>query len=85
MPYYKWNGTGEFRDSRNNRTIAEGEVVELDEKIVGGHDFEEVDEPPGETETPDVDEPDEITCAEGDCSRSVDEVGEFCWQHSTDE
>jgi len=27
-------------------------------------------------------EPEEITCAEGDCSRTVAEVGETCWQHS---
>lgn len=92
MPYYEWKGDGEFRDNRNDRTIAHGDVVELDAKLVGGHDFQEVDEPPGEVEEssePESEgvedsesEPEEITCAEGDCSRTVDEVGMKCWQHS---
>lgn len=77
MGYYEWNGNGEFQDNRNDRSISPGEVVELPERIVGNHDFVEVDEPPGEG--------DEITCANEDCSRSVDAEGEFCWQHPLDE
>lgn len=43
------------------------------------------------TETPDayddlvtVETADEPTCAEGDCSRTVDEENAKCWQHDTD-
>jgi hypothetical protein len=87
MPYYEWRGSGVFHDNRNDRNVEHGEVVELSERVAGGHDFVEVDEPEeeGETPTPDDDESDEITCADENCSRTVDEEGEKCWQHSDDE
>lgn len=50
MGFYEWRGNGEFLDNRNNRTIEPGEVVELDERVVGNHDFVEVDEPPGDAD-----------------------------------
>lgn len=77
MGYFKWVGNGDFADNRNDRTISPGEVVELNEHIVGNHDFVEVDEPPGEgDETPE--------CEESGCSRTV-KGGGFCWQHADDE
>lgn len=44
MPYYRWDGSGVFRDSRNDREVAPGDVVELPERVAGGHDFVEVSE-----------------------------------------
>lgn len=73
MPHYEWSGEDGFRDSRNDRVVDPGEVVELDESIGGPQ--------PQMVEVDDPTEDEEITCAEGDCSRSVDEEGQFCWQH----
>ncbi len=77
MPHYEWHGTDSFQDNRNDRVIEPGDIVELDEHVAGPHpEFVEVDEP--------EDDPEEITCAEGDCSRTVSEADTLCWQHSSD-
>ncbi len=54
MPVYEWQGRGEFRDNRNDRTISPGEQVELDAEIAEGHrEFVAVEaaEPEGDGES----------------------------------
>jgi hypothetical protein len=33
MPLYEWRGADSFRDHRNDRTVAPGDVVELNEHV----------------------------------------------------
>lgn len=79
MPYYEWKGASDFQDNQNDRVIEHGDVVELPERVAGNHDFVEVEAPEEEVDPQGSDG--EITCAEGDCSRTVDEAGMKCWQH----
>lgn len=80
MPTYKWSGEGTFRDFENGTEVEPGETVELRKAVADGwDDLERV--APDESAA----ESDEITCAEGDCSRTVDEDGAYCWQHDSDE
>ncbi len=76
MSHYEWRGVDSFQDNRNDREIEPGDVVEIDDHVAGPNPgFVEVDEP----------EPEEYTCAEGDCSRTVDGPDTFCWQHDPDD
>lgn len=70
MAYYRWDGDGDFQDNLHNRVIAPGDVVELEDTVIRGHDFTEVDEPPGEggAETDDTASGDDTPLAEKDYS-----------------
>lgn len=59
MPYYEWQRSDPFKDYANDRTITEGEVVELSQAIADPQaGFVEVEEPDtgGETSESDADE-----------------------------
>lgn len=79
MPTYEYLGNSPFQDNANDRVIEHGDVVELPEEVVGRHSFVEIDEP--KEDTADSEDDADLTCAYGDCSRTVDEAGEMCWQH----
>jgi hypothetical protein len=70
MPRYEWTGADDFRDSRNDRVVAPGAVIELTEHVgepqkemrrVGESDNEPATDEPsdGEVGTGDDDSPDE--------------------------
>jgi len=73
-----WRGTQALRRVHGDN-VAPGETFEATEAELRafGDVIESVDT--GGTEPPD--ESEEITCAEGDCSRTVAEAGMKCWQH----
>jgi hypothetical protein len=71
MPYYEWTRSDPFRDHANDRTVIEGEVVELPESIgESAYGFVEADAPEnagdggGETQASDADAS-ESTSADG--------------------
>jgi len=56
MPRYEWRGSDVFRDNRNDREIARGDIVELDESVAEPHsEFVRVEE--GDDEAGDEDLP----------------------------
>jgi len=51
MSEYRWTGDGAFHDHRNDRTVEEDDVVELDEDVADGHaGFVRVEEDANEDE-----------------------------------
>lgn len=79
MGRYEWRGPGAFIDGRNNREIEPGEIVEIDDSLVGPHAFVEVEEPEDDADPEGSDTED--VCADENCSRTVTE-DTYCWQHS---
>jgi len=72
---HEWHGVGSLTRVHGD-DVAPGETFEATEAELRA--FGDVIE----SVATDGDEPpDEINCAYGDCSRTVSEEGDYCWQH----
>lgn len=87
MPRYEWTRDDSFRDTRNDRRVHKGEIVELPENVAEpAYGFVEAEEshsePDPETSETDPDaEAETFRCGINDCSREVDSPEDTCWQH----
>jgi len=78
---HKWHGTGRLARVHGD-DVAPGESFEATDAELRafGEVIETVAKTPEDTGEP----PDEINCASENCSRSVSEEGDYCWQHPLD-
>jgi len=83
-----WRGTGTLTRVGDD-DVAPGETFDATDaelRSFGDQIEEETIDVDGGVVDPDPEgESGEITCADGDCSRTVDEAGDYCWQHPTDD
>lgn len=93
MPRYEWQGSGRFRNGRDDEYVDPGEEVELPESVARNNsslvevvesDVADVDETPELGES-DEDEDTYICGAETadgtPCEREVDSPDATCWNH----
>jgi len=64
MPRYEWTGADDFRDSRNDRVVAPGDVVELTEYV--GEPQKEMRRVAESDDEPATDEPSDAGAKAGD-------------------